>query len=86
MTTKTKGVNTCSPDSPYQNPTMQRCKLYIVLMVDMLVHTDNKPFCFSDPDCPCREDQEAIQTVQTWVQQGLMTPEEATNFILGRIF
>ncbi len=33
-----------------------------------------------------REDQEAIQTVQTWVQQGLMTPEEATNFILGRIF
>ncbi len=57
---------------------------YIVLMEDPILHTDDQPFCFCDPDCPCHEDQAAIQTVNMWVQQGLMTQDEATSYILGR--
>ncbi len=63
----------------------QQTPIYII-PVDDLYHTDERPFCFADPNCCCHEDQEAIQTVHTWVQEGLMTPEEATNFILGRTF
>ena len=58
---------------------------YIVL-VESTYHAEDTPFCFADPDCPCHENKEAIERVQQWVQQGLMTPEEATNFILGRTF
>ncbi len=63
----------------------QRAKIYVI-SVDDMYHTDDNPFCYTDPHCPCHEDQEAIQTVHVWVQQGLMTQEEATNFILGRTF
>lgn len=63
----------------------QRAKIYVI-SVDDMYHTDDNPFCYTDPYCPCHEDQEAIQTVHVWVQQGLMTQEEATNFILGRTF
>ena len=58
---------------------------YIVL-VESTYHTEDNPFCFADPQCPCHEDQAAIQRVAHWVREGLMTPEEATNFILGRTF
>jgi len=58
---------------------------YIVL-VENTYHTEDNPFCFADPNCPCHEDQESIALVNLWVQQGLMTPQEATNFILGRTF
>ncbi len=59
---------------------------YIVLMDDPIIHTADHPFCFCDPGCPCHEDQEAIQTVNHWVQEGSMTPQEATQYILGRTF
>ena len=58
---------------------------YIVL-VESTYHTDDTPFCFSDPGCPCHRDRQAIEQVNTWVQQGLMTEDEATNFVLGRTF
>ncbi len=58
---------------------------YIVL-VESTYHTEENPFCFTDDHCPCHEDQEAIQRVQQWVNEGLMTEDEATNFILGRTF
>lgn len=57
----------------------------IVVPVDYLLHTLEKPFCYDDT-CSCKENQEAIQVVWQWVQEGLMTPDEATNFILGRTF
>ena len=63
----------------------QRAKIYVI-SVDDVYHTDEWPFCYADPDCCCHEDQESIAMVNAWVQQGLMTPEEATNFILGRTF
>ena len=59
---------------------------YVVLMEDPLIHTDDHPFC-PDWSCTCHEeDQESIARVNSWVQAGLMTPQEATEYILGRTF
>lgn len=57
-----------------------------IVLVESTYHTKDKPFCFADDHCPCHENQEAKQAVWQWVQEGLMTPQEATNFILGRTF
>ncbi len=51
-----------------------------------IIHTDDHPFC-PDWSCTCHEeDQESIARVNSWVQAGLMTPQEATQYILGRTF
>ncbi len=58
----------------------------VVLMEDPIFHTDNHPFC-PDWSCTCHEeDQEAIARVAQWVKDGLLTPDEATQSILGRTF
>jgi hypothetical protein len=51
----------------------------------LTIHTIDHPFCV-DPACSCHEQKEAIERVNSWVEQGLMTQDEATNFILGRTF
>ena len=53
-----------------------------VIPVDYREHTPEKPFCWND--CPCHEDQDAINRVAGFVADGLMTPEEATGFVKGR--
>lgn len=55
-----------------------------VIPVDYLLHTPGTPFCY-DGTCDCHDDQEAIQTVAGYVQDGLMTPEEATAFVAGKM-
>ncbi len=50
---------------------------------DTTVHTIDHPFCY-DPKCACHANQEAIERVQQWVAEGLMTPEEASEYIAGR--
>ena len=65
---------------------MQELLIIYAIPVDDLYHTNDQPFCYCDPDCPCREDQESIELVNMWVQEGLMTPREATEYILGRTF
>ena len=57
-----------------------------VILVDTTLHTDVRPFCFADPFCPCHDDHEEIQKVAAWVMDGLMTEEEAVQFIAGRTF
>ena len=57
-----------------------------VILVDTPLHTDMMPFCFADPFCPCHDDHEEIQKVAAWVMDGLMTEEEAVQFIAGRTF
>ena len=52
-------------------------------MEDDLVHTDHDPFC-SDPTCPCHSDPDLIAEVNEQYQDGLLTPDEATNYVLGR--
>lgn len=54
-----------------------------VIPVDELEHTPEKPFCW-DSSCPCHEDDLLIGEVATFVQEGLMTPQEATDFVAGR--
>lgn len=56
----------------------------IVIPVDFLLHTPEKPFCPIDPRCPCHEDHTLIEEVAAFVSQGLMTPHEATEFVAGR--
>jgi hypothetical protein len=53
-------------------------------MEDDLVHTDHDPFC-SDPACPCHEESaDALDAVAQQVEDGLLTPDEATRFVQGR--
>ena len=54
-----------------------------VVPVDYKDHTQEKLFCWND-SCPCREDQENIAQVAKWISDGLMTPEQATDFVRGR--
>ena len=56
----------------------------VIPMEDPILHTLEHPFCAIDPTCPCTEDQEALATLGQQVQDGLLTPEEATNIATGR--
>ncbi len=55
-----------------------------VIPTDYREHTSEYPFCWN-PTCPCHEDSEEINAVYQAVQDGLMTPEEATDFVLGKL-
>ena len=55
-----------------------------VIPVDYREHTDEHPFCVANPTCPCNEDSDLIAPIAQAVQDGLMTPAEATNYILGK--
>ena len=55
---------------------------YIVL-VDFHLHTPEKPFYY-DEICSCHEDELLIAEVSFHVQDGLMTPNEATEFVKGK--
>jgi hypothetical protein len=54
-----------------------------LLIVDFILHIPEKPFCWN-PCCPCHEDELAIFQVSLFVQDGLMTPTEATAFVEGK--
>src|SRR5258708_6071419 len=57
----------------------------ITRSIDPTIHTADHPFCY-DPACSCHSNQEAMQRVQQWVEQGLLTEDEATEYIAGRTF
>jgi hypothetical protein len=54
-----------------------------LIFVDHVLHTEDKPFCYS-PTCECHEDEVAIFQVSLFVADGLMTPDEATDFVRGK--
>jgi hypothetical protein len=56
----------------------------VVPMEDDLFHTQEHPFCNIDPTCPCHEDPELLSGVAQAVEQGLLTPDEATRIVMGR--
>lgn len=56
--------------------------VYIVASEDELLHTLESPFCW-DASCPCHEDPELIAEVATQVEDGLLTPAEATRLVAG---
>lgn len=55
----------------------------VIPMEDELVHTADTPFC-SDSTCPCHSDPDLIAEVNEQYENGLLTPEEATNYVLGK--
>jgi hypothetical protein len=74
-------------------PTLTDCQMlspvpdnfsYVIPMEDELEHTPFQPFC-RDKTCDCHEDEEAIAAVYQAVQDGLITPDEATDFALGKL-
>jgi hypothetical protein len=66
-------------------PGTRRPTTHTPARTDTTVHTPDKPFCY-DPTCPCHANQEARERVQQWVHDGLMTEDEASGYISGRIF
>ena len=56
-----------------------------VIPSEYILHDDAHPFCAVDQTCSCHEDDEAIARVNQAVQDGLVTPEEATDFVLGKL-
>ena len=46
-------------------------------------HTPETPFCY-DTACDCHEDKDAIGQVAQYVNRGLLTPDEATDFVAGK--
>jgi hypothetical protein len=56
-------------------------------MEDPLVHTADSPVC-ADPTCPDKDNEELLsesaQRVAPFVQDGLLTPDEATRLVQGR--
>lgn len=54
-----------------------------LILVDYILHERTKPFC-SDEACDCHCDPELISEINQFVQNGLMTSDEATNFVAGK--
>jgi hypothetical protein len=50
---------------------------------DELLHTSFCPFC-SDSGCSCHEDPDLINEVAQQVEEGLLTPDEATHILTGQ--
>jgi len=55
-----------------------------IIPVDFPLHTPELPFCY-DSRCDCHEDPTLIAEVAEAVSNGLLTPDEATDFVAGRM-
>ena len=55
-----------------------------VIPVDSREHTEATPFCWND-GCPCREDQEAIGTLNQQYQDGLASRNDVDNIYRGYV-
>ena len=56
----------------------------IIPMENEIIHTSDHPFCSTDPLCGCHSDPELIAEVAAALEQGLLSPEEATLVIQGK--
>ena len=56
----------------------------MIPMEDPIIHTDDHPFC-RDPPCPCAEDPELLAELAHQIEEGLLTPAEATNIVKGKM-
>ncbi|EFH90044.1 hypothetical protein Krac_11641 [Ktedonobacter racemifer DSM 44963] len=54
-----------------------------VISNDNQLHSITNLFCYA-PSCPCHEDQENIAEVARYVNDGLLTTQEATDHIAGK--
>ncbi len=54
-----------------------------LIFIGYELHTFEKPFCY-DASCECHENDVLIFQVSLHVLDGLMTPDEATDFVKGK--
>ncbi len=54
-----------------------------VIPVDFLLHEPDRPFYF-DLSCGCKVDELLLWEVSRFIEDGLMTLEEAQAFVAGR--
>lgn len=56
-----------------------------VILEDEPIHCPPYYFCATDdPTCPCHEDPDLIAHVAAEVEQGILTPSEASRIVQGR--
>jgi hypothetical protein len=55
-----------------------------VVPADYPLHTPEHPFC-GDPTCPCSEDTDALTELDQAIKDGLITPDDATRIIKGKM-
>jgi len=51
---------------------------------DYRVHTPDHPFCDDVDGCPCHEDKEAIDELNGYYQEGLVSAQDADNIYRGK--
>ena len=62
----------------------------VILLPDFVVpedhplHTPEHPFC-GDPTCPCSENTEALTELDQAIREGLITPDDATRILQGKM-
>jgi hypothetical protein len=55
----------------------------VIPVEDELLHTLDKPFCW-DSTCGCHNDETLLRETQQFVLDGVMTPDEAVIFVVGK--
>ena len=55
-----------------------------VIDEDPPIHVGPYYFCTNDPTCLCHDDPDLIAQVAGEVEDGLLTPNEATRIVQGR--
>lgn len=53
-----------------------------VIPTDSIIHTTQHPFC-TDPTCPCHENMEAVNQVNEWHQDGVISTNDANEIVQG---
>ncbi|WP_236037966.1 hypothetical protein [Ktedonobacter robiniae] len=80
-----------SPQQPPSTSPGRRCEepapygdnFLPVIPNDNQLHSITNPFCYA-PSCPCHEDQSNISEVVRYVSDGLLTPQEAIDYVAGK--
>ncbi|GHO67973.1 hypothetical protein KSC_068650 [Ktedonobacter sp. SOSP1-52] len=72
-----------SPGRRCEEPTPYGDNFLPVIPNDDQRHSVMNPFCYV-PLCPCHEDQSNIAEVAGYVNNDLLTPEEATDHVAGK--
>lgn len=72
-----------SPGRRCEEPAPYGDNFLLVIPTDTYRHSVTNPFCFV-PSCPCHEDKGNIAEVAQFVNDGLLTSKEATEYIAGK--
>lgn len=55
----------------------------VIPCLDDLIHTEDHPFCDRE-GCSCHEDCKQVNLLNDQIEQGLLTPQEATLIMSGK--